>query len=60
MRFFRLNRNAIHNPTMNIDKLWTLVSEETKKKYENNKEKVKIIKNRPQLLMLPKLDSIKS
>ena len=51
MRFFRLNRNAIHNPTMNIDKLWNLVSEETKKKYENNKEKVKNIVTRPQLLM---------
>ena len=47
MRFFRLNRNAIHNPTMNIDKLWTLVSEETKKKYENNKEKVKLLKIGP-------------
>ncbi len=40
MRQFRLNRNAAFNPTLNIDKLWSLVSEETKKKYESSKDKV--------------------
>jgi hypothetical protein len=30
----------LHCPEVNLDKLWTLVSEETRKKYENNKVKV--------------------
>ena len=40
MRQFHLNRNKLHCPEVNIDKLWSLVSEDTKKKYQNNKEKV--------------------
>jgi len=40
MRQFHLNRNKLHCPEINIEKHWSLVREETKKKYENNKEKV--------------------
>jgi hypothetical protein len=30
MRVFRMNKNQDHCPTLNIDKLWTLVSENTR------------------------------
>jgi large subunit ribosomal protein L27Ae len=30
MRHFHLKRNQYHNPTVNVDKLWSLVSEATR------------------------------
>jgi large subunit ribosomal protein L27Ae len=42
MRVFHLKRNPLHCPTINLDKIWTLVSEETRKKY-NTKEKAAVI-----------------
>jgi large subunit ribosomal protein L27Ae len=56
MRQFHLNRNKLHCPEVNLDKLWTLVSEETRKKYETNKEKVQSLIARPQSSMSPKPD----
>lgn len=43
MRFFHLKRNKLWCPTINLDSIWTLVSEETRKKYQNDKEKVPVI-----------------
>lgn len=33
MRRFRLQRNHLWNPILNLDKLWTLVPEENREKY---------------------------
>lgn len=33
MRYFHINKNQYHCPIINVDKLWSLVSEETRKKY---------------------------
>jgi large subunit ribosomal protein L27Ae len=30
MRYFRKTKNQYHNPTVNVDTLWTLVSEQTR------------------------------
>mmetsp|Transcript_27213 Transcript_27213/g.66203 ORF Transcript_27213/g.66203 Transcript_27213/m.66203 type:complete len:107 (-) Transcript_27213:53-373(-) len=35
MRYFHKTKNQFHRPTINLDKIWTLVSEQTRKKYEN-------------------------
>jgi len=35
--------NQFHRPIVNIDKLWSLVSEETRKKYANVKDKAPVI-----------------
>ena len=44
MRNFHLRKNQHHKPSINLDKLWTLVTEQTKKKYENHPEqKVPVI-----------------
>jgi large subunit ribosomal protein L27Ae len=43
MRHYHLKRNPTHNPIINLDKLWTLVTEETRKKYQTNKEKAPVI-----------------
>lgn len=34
-RVFHLKKNAKWRPTVNLDKIWSLVSEETRKKYES-------------------------
>ena len=39
MRHFHLKRNQYHNPIVNIDKLWALVSEETRKSTTTSKDK---------------------
>lgn len=36
MRNYHLRRNTKWCPTINLDKLWTLVSEQTRLKYKNN------------------------
>ena len=43
MRHFHLKRNTTWNPSVNLDKLWSLVSEETRTKYKDDKEKVPVI-----------------
>ncbi|CAG8645407.1 4541_t:CDS:2, partial [Gigaspora margarita] len=36
MRHFHMTRNKYHRPIINLDKLWTLVPEETRKKCEKD------------------------
>ena len=43
MRHFHLKRNQYYCPIVNIDKLWSLVSEETRKKYATEKDKAPVI-----------------
>jgi large subunit ribosomal protein L27Ae len=43
MRHFHLTRNAQWNPTINVDKLWTLVPEEHKKDLKENSQVVPVI-----------------
>ncbi|KAK9759817.1 60S ribosomal protein L28 [Basidiobolus ranarum] len=43
MRQFHLTRNKHYRPVVNLDKLWTLVSEQTRVKYSDNKEVVPVI-----------------
>lgn len=38
MRHYHLKRNAAHCPTINLDKLWTLVSEQTRLNYSKKPE----------------------
>lgn len=38
MRNYHLRRNSKWCPTLNLDKLWTLVSEQTRLKYKDNPE----------------------
>ncbi|KAI9145967.1 ribosomal protein L18e/L15P [Paraphysoderma sedebokerense] len=38
MRYFRKTNNKYWCPTVNVDKIWTLVSEQTKENYKNNKK----------------------
>merc|ERR1711928_123065 len=39
MRHFHIRKNTHHMPTINLDRLWTLVTEQTKQKYQNHPEK---------------------
>ena len=43
MRHFHLLRNTQFTPTVNIDKLWSIVSEETRKKAAASKDKAPVI-----------------
>ncbi|RKP05308.1 putative 60S ribosomal protein L27A [Thamnocephalis sphaerospora] len=43
MRYFHLTRNSQHRPVVNVEKLWTLVSEQHRLKYKNNTEVVPVI-----------------
>jgi large subunit ribosomal protein L27Ae len=43
MRFFHLNKNAAHQPSINLDKLWTLVTEQSRLLAANNKERIPVI-----------------
>ena len=38
MRYFHLTRNKYHCPTINLDKLWSLVSEQTRENYKDKKD----------------------
>lgn len=38
MRNYHLRRNSKWCPTINLDKLWTLVSEQTRERYKENKD----------------------
>eukprot|EP00002_Diphylleia_rotans_P029450 TRINITY_DN5_c0_g1_i3.p2 TRINITY_DN5_c0_g1~~TRINITY_DN5_c0_g1_i3.p2 ORF type:complete len:148 (+),score=23.13 TRINITY_DN5_c0_g1_i3:85-528(+) len=43
MRHFHLLRNHYFCPTLNVDKLWTLVSEQTRTAYAEKKDKAPVI-----------------
>jgi len=43
MRHFHLTKQSYHCPVVNLDKLWTLVSENTRKKYAAQKEVAPVI-----------------
>lgn len=43
MRRFHLTRNALWNPTINVDKLWTLVPEEHKKGLTDKSQVVPVV-----------------
>lgn len=43
MRNYHLRRNTKWCPTLNLDKLWTLVSEQTRLKYKDSENKVPVI-----------------
>ena len=43
MRHFRLQRNQQFTPTVNIDKLWSIVSEQTRLKAQTSKDKAAVI-----------------
>jgi large subunit ribosomal protein L27Ae len=43
MRQFHLLRNHQHQPTVNLDKLWAIVSEETRTKAAASKDKAPVI-----------------
>ena len=43
MRHFRLQRNQQFTPTVNVDSLWSLVSEQTRLKAQASKDKAAVI-----------------
>jgi hypothetical protein len=43
MRKFRLQRNQHFSPSVNVDKLWSLVSEQTRLKAQTSKDKAAVI-----------------
>lgn len=43
MRHFHLKKNPLFHPVINIDRLWTLVTEGTKAKYAASKDKAAVI-----------------
>lgn len=43
MRNYHLRRNSKWCPTINLDKLWTLVSEQTRLKYKDVENKAPVI-----------------
>ena len=43
MRFFHLKRNKLFSPSVNVDKLWSLVQSSTLSHYAKNKDRVPVI-----------------
>ena len=43
MRFFHLKRNKLHSPTINLDKLWSLLNSSALAHYQKNKDSVPVI-----------------
>ena len=43
IRVFNLQRNHLHSPSVNIDKLWNLLTENSRKLYASNKDRVPVI-----------------
>jgi large subunit ribosomal protein L27Ae len=43
MRNFHLNRNHDYSPIINVEKLWSLVSDQTREKYANDAKKAPVI-----------------
>jgi hypothetical protein len=42
MRYFHKTKNQFFKPTISLDKVWTLATEQLRKKYENAKETDKV------------------
>ena len=38
MRHFHLKKNQYHKPAINLDRLWSLVSEQTREHYKDKKD----------------------
>ena len=43
IRTFGLQRNRLHFPSINLDKVWTLVTENSRNTFANNKERIPVI-----------------
>lgn len=43
IRTFALQRNRLHFPSINLDKVWTLVTENSRNTFANNKERIPVI-----------------
>lgn len=43
MRYFHRTNNQYYCPTINIDKLWSLVTEQTREKYAKETDKAPVI-----------------
>ena len=43
IRVFALQRNRLHAPCINLEKLWSLVTENSRKLYADNKDRVPVI-----------------
>ena len=43
MRFFHLKRNKLHAPTVNLDKLWTLLNSDAHSFFSTHKDSVPVI-----------------
>jgi large subunit ribosomal protein L27Ae len=43
IRVFNLQRNRLHAPSINIDRVWTLLTEQSRKVYADNKDRVPVI-----------------
>jgi large subunit ribosomal protein L27Ae len=43
MRNFHLNRNLKFCPTLNLDKLWSLVSDENRKRAQKEADKIPVV-----------------
>lgn len=43
IRTFALQRNRLHFPCINLDKVWTLVTENSRQTFTNNKERIPVI-----------------
>jgi len=43
MRHFHLTRNKYFKPSINVDKIWSLVSEQTRTNYATKKDKAPVI-----------------
>jgi large subunit ribosomal protein L27Ae len=43
IRVFALQRNKLFSPTINLDKIWTLITDQSRKLYAGNKDRVPVI-----------------
>lgn len=43
IRVFALQRNRLYSPSINLDKIWTLVTEQSRKLHASNKDRVPVI-----------------
>jgi len=43
MRYYHKTQNKFFNPSVNVDKLWSLVTEQTRLKYKAQSEKAPVI-----------------
>jgi large subunit ribosomal protein L27Ae len=43
IRVFNLQRNRLHAPSINIDRVWTLLTEQSRKIYSGNNDRVPVI-----------------